>query len=103
VVAGDARHALNEKLAAFDRQTSTQDRDLVDRHLPEGTTLEKLAGAAYQEWEIGRKGKDNGALLILFTDDRKMRIEVGYGLEGSLTDGCGRATTPAPSTPPPTT
>ena len=38
------------------------------------------------QWGVGQKGKDNGAVLFLFTGDRKMRIEVGYGLEGVLTD-----------------
>src|SRR2546430_17650586 len=38
------------------------------------------------QWGVGQKGKDNGAVLFLFTGDRKMRIEVGYGLEAVLTD-----------------
>ena len=39
-----------------------------------------------RQWGIGQKGKDNGALLIVSRDDRQLRIEVGYGLEGVLTD-----------------
>ena len=39
-----------------------------------------------QAWKLGRKGKDNGILLLISRDDRKLRIEVGYGLEGTLTD-----------------
>lgn len=39
-----------------------------------------------RQWGIGQKGKDNGALLIVARDERKLRIEVGYGLEGTLTD-----------------
>ncbi|MDK0575379.1 TPM domain-containing protein, partial [Clostridium perfringens] len=37
-------------------------------------------------WKLGQKGKDNGVLVIVAPDDRRMRIEVGYGLEGTLTD-----------------
>ncbi|HET9393382.1 MAG TPA: TPM domain-containing protein [Candidatus Rubrimentiphilum sp.] len=48
--------------------------------------LENWTVNASQTWKIGRKGKDDGAVLFLFMQDRKIRIEVGYGLEGSLTD-----------------
>ena len=43
-----------------------------------------------EAWKIGRKGQDNGALFLVAKDDRKMRIEVGYGLEGVLTDVTSR-------------
>ena len=43
-----------------------------------------------EAWKIGRKGQDNGALLVVAKNDRKMRIEVGYGLEGVLTDATSR-------------
>jgi uncharacterized protein len=58
----------------------------VDKKVPEGTTLEEMTAQAIHEWGVGNEKKDNGVILFLFTDDRKMRIEVGYGLEGSLTD-----------------
>jgi uncharacterized protein len=48
--------------------------------------LETWTGETAQEWHVGRRGKDDGAILFLFMSDRKVRIEVGYGLEGSLTD-----------------
>jgi uncharacterized protein len=48
--------------------------------------LEDWTVNAAQTWKIGRKGKDDGAVLFMFMQDRKIRIEVGYGLEGSLTD-----------------
>ena len=43
-----------------------------------------------EAWKIGRKGQDNGALFVVAKNDRKMRIEVGYGLEGVLTDVTSR-------------
>ena len=48
--------------------------------------LENWTIKAAETWKIGRKGQDDGAILFLFMQDRKIRIEVGYGLEGSLTD-----------------
>jgi uncharacterized protein len=79
-------HALNEKLAQFERDTSNQILVYVDRSLPKDATIEQFANDAMHQWRVGQKGKDNGAVLFLFTGDRKMRIEVGYGLEGVLTD-----------------
>src|SRR5262249_6681441 len=78
--------ALNEKLSKFERQTSDQILVYVDQHLPPETTIEEMGSEAIRKWGVGQKGKDNGAILFVFTGDRKMRIEVGYGLEGSLTD-----------------
>jgi len=86
-VLGAARaKALDDKLAQFERDTSDQILVYVDRDLPDGTTLEELSSEALHKWGVGQKGKDNGAILFVFTGARKMRIEVGYGLEGSLTD-----------------
>jgi len=48
--------------------------------------LETWTGESAHQWHIGRRGKDDGAILFLFMSDHKVRIEVGYGLEGSLTD-----------------
>jgi len=79
-------NALNEKLADFERQTSDQILVYVDQHLPPDTTIEQMGSEAMRQWGVGQKGKDNGAILFVFVADRKMRIEVGYGLEGSLTD-----------------
>lgn len=53
----------------------------------EGEILEEYAlKVAHEEWKLGDKQKDNGVLLLIVTNDRKMRIESGYGLEGVLTD-----------------
>jgi uncharacterized protein len=86
-------HALNEKLAKFERDTSNQILVYVDRSLPTDTTIEQFANDAMHQWGVGQKGKDNGAVLFLFTADRKMRIEVGYGLEGVLTDAKSKGIT----------
>jgi uncharacterized protein len=52
----------------------------------EGEVLEEFSIKVAEEWKIGQKGFDNGAILLIAKKDREMRIEVGYGLEGSLTD-----------------
>jgi uncharacterized protein len=85
--------ALNEKLAQFERDTSNQILVYIDRKLPPDSTIEQLGSEAIHRWGVGQKGKDNGAVLFLFIDDRKMRIEVGYGLESSLTDAKSREIT----------
>jgi uncharacterized protein len=78
--------ALNERLAQFERDTSNQVLVFVDRRIPAGTTLEEYANAAFVAWKVGQKDKDNGVVFFAFIDDRKMRIEVGYGLEPSIPD-----------------
>ena len=52
----------------------------------EGENLEEYSIRLAEAWKIGQKGKDNGVILLFSRDDRKLRIEVGYGLEGTLTD-----------------
>ena len=51
-----------------------------------GESIEEYALRVFEEWKLGQKGKDNGVLVVVVPLDRKMRIEVGYGLEGTLTD-----------------
>jgi uncharacterized protein len=76
---------LNAKLRAFDTQTSTQ---IVVVMLPTigENILEEVSLKVAEVNGVGGKGKDNGALLLIVKNDRLMRIEVGYGLEGVLTD-----------------
>jgi uncharacterized protein len=93
-VLGDARaDALNHKLADFERETSNQLLVYVDRDLPPQTTLEEFSSQALHEWHVGQQGRDNGAILFVFTDARKMRIETGYGVEAKLTDAKARRIT----------
>jgi uncharacterized protein len=52
----------------------------------EGESLEDVSIRLAQAWRVGQKDLDNGVIFLVFLDDRKMRLEVGYGLEGTLTD-----------------
>ena len=76
---------LDTQLADFERTDSTQVVVLTIPSL-EGEPLEDYSVKVAQAWGIGQKGKDNGVLLLVSKNDRKVRIEVGYGLEGQLTD-----------------
>jgi len=84
VSAADAQR-LDAKLRAFADQTSTQIVVAVFRKLP-SPSLEDFTVRTAQSWRVGRKEWDNGAVFFVFVDDRKMRIETGYGLEGALPD-----------------
>jgi len=85
--------ALNEKLAAHERATSNQVLVDVEKRLPPATTIEDFAHSAFRQWGVGQKGKNNGVLLLVFVDDRKMRIEVGYGMEGAIPDAAAHRIT----------
>jgi uncharacterized protein len=85
-VLGDRAESLNSKLEQFERETSNQILVWIDRKIPENFTLEDFTVRAAQKWKAGQEKADNGAILFVFTEDRKLRIEVGYGLEGVLPD-----------------
>jgi len=77
--------ALERKLAAFERETTNQIAVLLIPSL-EGDSLEDYSIRLAEKWKIGQQGRDNGAILLIVKNDRKLRIEVGYGLEGALPD-----------------
>lgn len=80
---------LNQIIDALETET-TAEIAVVVVHSLEGQEIEEFAHDLFQRWGIGKKGKDNGVLLLWSTGDRRIRIEVGYGLEAILPDGkCG--------------
>ena len=76
---------LDQLLSSFDKATSTQIVVLMVSSL-NGEDIEEYTLRVAEANRIGRKGKDNGVLLLVARNDRKARIEVGYGLEGVLPD-----------------
>ncbi len=86
ILTADTRRALTESLKAHEEKTGNQIAVLTVPSL-EGENIEEYAVAVFKEWKLGQKGKDNGVLVIVSPKDRRMRIEVGYGLEGTLPDG----------------
>jgi uncharacterized protein len=79
------RQQLESVLAALEKEESTQLAVLTIDSL-QGENLEDFSIQVVEKWRLGQKGMDNGALLLIAKNDRKLRIEVGYGLEGVLTD-----------------
>ena len=76
---------LEALLKAHEDSTSNQVVVLTVQSL-EGDDIESYAIRVAETWKLGQKGKDNGVLFVVARDDRKVRIEVGRGLEGDLTD-----------------
>src|SRR5450755_3889278 len=83
------RQALDAKLSAWESRTTNQLAVLV---VPTTTpeTIDDYGIRVADAWKIGQKGEDNGAIFIVAKDDKRMRIEVGYGFEGVLTDVTSR-------------
>jgi uncharacterized protein len=81
----EQRAALEAKLKAHEDKTTDQ---VVVATVPSlgGTSVEDYGNRLYRHWQLGQKAKNNGALLLVAPSERKVRIEVGYGLEGALTD-----------------
>jgi uncharacterized protein len=77
--------ALEERLASFERETSHQIGVLIVPTL-EGEPIESFSMRVAEAWRLGQKGRDNGLILVIASEDRSARIEVGYGLEGVVPD-----------------
>jgi uncharacterized protein len=84
-LSSDAKSSLETQLEAFEASTGHH----VVVYIAQTTgnvPLETWTAETAQSWKVGQKGKDDGAILFLFMKDHKVRIEVGYGLESTLTD-----------------
>jgi uncharacterized protein len=79
------RSALEAKLEAYERESGQQFVLLTVPSL-EGDPIEDFSIRVAEQWKVGHKGKDDGLILIIAAQDHKMRIEVGYGLEGDVQD-----------------
>ncbi len=77
---------LEEKLAKIDSETRAEVAVLTINKLPDAY-IEEYAVEVFEKWGIGKAKEDNGVLLVIAKEDREVRIEVGYGLEGAITDG----------------
>jgi uncharacterized protein len=90
VIDASSRQTLEQQLSDFEKKTSMEIAVATVPSL-EGETVEDYAVALFKQWSIGKKGKDNGILLLVAPVEHKVRIEVGYGLESVLPDGlCGQ-------------
>ncbi|HYL27387.1 MAG TPA: TPM domain-containing protein [Candidatus Nitrosotalea sp.] len=80
-----ARSSIEDELHAYEQSTGHQVIVWIGDTTGD-VPLETFTGDTARAWKVGRKGHDDGAILFLFMSDHKVRIEVGYGLESSLTD-----------------
>ena len=85
MISAPVKAELEAKIKQFETAESTQIVILTVPSL-KGDVIEDFSIRVAEVWKIGQKGKDNGVLLIVSKDDHKVRIEVGFGLEGKLTD-----------------
>ncbi|MBN9471760.1 MAG: TPM domain-containing protein [Bosea sp.] len=85
----EASARIAGKLKAHEEKTTDQ---VVVATVPslQGLTIEDYANGLFRTWGLGDKAKNNGALLLVAPNERKVRIEVGYGLEGALTDALSK-------------
>lgn len=86
VVSPEAAARFNEQLAQFERETSDQIVVAVFAKMDSDSSIDDFTQRTFHAWGVGQKDKRNGAVLFVFKDDRKMFIQVGYGLEGALPD-----------------
>lgn len=85
LLSSSEKNSLEMKLREFNSSTSTQIAVLIINSL-QGDPIEDFGIRVAENWKVGQKGLDNGAILIVAKDDRRLRIEVGYGLEGVIPD-----------------
>ncbi len=86
VVRPELARQLNAQLAQFERDTSNQIVVAVFPKMETDSSVEDYTVRIAHAWQVGQKGRSNGAVLFVFVQDHKMYIQVGYGLEGVLTD-----------------
>jgi len=85
IISADARAAIEPKLSDLEAKSGIQFVVATVVSL-EGQEIEPYANALFRTWRLGEKTKNNGVLLLVAPNERRVRIEVGYGLEGTLTD-----------------
>ena len=86
VLSPEFENSLNQNLADFDNKTGNQIAVVTVKSL-DGLTVEEFAINLAEKWDIGQEDKDTGLLFLFAPNEKKVRIEIGYGLEPLLTDG----------------
>ncbi len=83
--------ALNRQLEQYERESSNQLLVAVFPKMESASSVEDYTVRIAQAWQVGQKDRDNGAVLFVFKDDRQLYIQVGYGLEATLTDAAAHS------------
>ena len=89
VISADARRTIEPKLVDLETKSGIQLVVATVNSL-EGQEIEPYANALFRKWQLGEKTKNNGVLLLIAPKERRVRIEVGYGLEGALNDATAK-------------
>lgn len=90
VVSSGIAAQLNKTLEDFERETSSQIVVGIFQKMESDSSIEDYTVRVAQSWRVGQKSKDNGAVLFVFIQDRKIYLQVGYGLEGALPDAIAK-------------
>jgi uncharacterized protein len=88
-LSADQRQSLDKRLQDFEQRKGSQIAVLIVSGT-EPEAIEQYAIRVAEQWKLGRKKVDDGAILVIAKDDRALRIEVGYGLEGALNDATSK-------------
>ena len=89
IIPGDTKAALTSKLADLEAKSGIQLVVATETSLA-GDEIEPYANQLFRAWKLGEAQKNNGVLLLVAPNERRVRIEVGYGLEGTLTDALSK-------------
>jgi len=89
IISAETRSAIEPKLAGLEAKSAIQLVVATVTSL-EGQEIEPYANELFRSWKLGEKTKNNGALLLVAPNEHRVRIEVGYGLEGTLTDALSK-------------
>src|SRR3954468_23348612 len=85
VISGSTADHIGRRLSALEQKTGHQFVVALFQSL-DGDNLEKYSNLLYKEWKIGGKKGNDGLLFLVFQKDRQWRVEIGYGMEGTITD-----------------
>ena len=86
VVSRSAAARLDSQLESFEKSTSNQIVVAIFPKMQTDSSIEDYSQRIFTNWKVGQKGRNNGAILFVFVQEHKMRIQTGYGLEGALPD-----------------
>jgi len=89
ILSYETENKLSQLIGELERKTTSQIA-VATIQTTSPLDIETYSVKLFEKWGIGQKGKDNGVLLLIAVNDRKMRIEVGYGLEGAIPDALAK-------------
>ncbi len=90
VTSRETQEQLNRRLEDLEKTNSAQVVVAIFRKMQSDSSIEDYTQRVAQNWGVGQKDKNNGAVLFVFVEDRKMFLQVGYGLEGALPDATAK-------------